>query len=158
MYVSHETIYKSLFIQIRGLFREELKKHLRTKRMFRHAKSHQTVQGGQIVDAISIRERPAEIEDRAIPGHWEGDLIMGSKNSAIATVVERHSRFTVLCKVSNKTTIAVVQSLTTQMKKLPEQILKSLTWDRGQELSAHKAFTMATDMAVYFCDPSSPWQ
>jgi len=158
MYVSHETIYKSLFVQTRGVFREELKKHLRTKRMFRRAKSHKTARGGQIVDAISVRERPAEIEDRAIPGHWEGDLIMGSNNSAIAMVVERHSRFTVLCKVNNKTATAVVQSLTTQMKKLPQQILKSLTWDRGQELSAHKAFTIDTDMAVYFCDPSSPWQ
>lgn len=158
MCVSHETIYKSLFIQTRGVLREELKKHLRTKRMFRQARSHKSGSRGQIVDAISIRERPAEIEDRAIPGHWEGDLIVGGGNSAIATVVERHSRFTVLCKVGSKSAASVVQSLTTQMKKLPQQVLKSLTWDRGQELSAHKTFTMATDMAVYFCDPSSPWQ
>ena len=158
MCISHETIYKSLFIQTRGVLREELKKHLRTKRMFRRAKSHKSGSRGQIIDAVSIRDRPAEIEDRAIPGHWEGDLIIGSGNSAIATVVERHSRFTVLCKVRSKSAIFVVQSLTEQMTKLPQQILKSLTWDRGQELSAHKSFTVATDMAVYFCDPSSPWQ
>ena len=158
MSVSHETIYKSLFIQTRGLFREELKKHLRTKRMFRHAKSHRVSTRGQIVDAISIRERPAEIEDRAIPGHWEGDLIIGSNNSAIATVVERYSRFTVLCKLDSKRATSVVQSLTEQMKRLPKQVLTSLTWDRGHEMSAHKSFTMATDMTVYFCDPSSPWQ
>lgn len=158
MCVSHETICKSLFIQTRGVLREELKKHLRTRRMFRQAKSHKTGRRGQIADAISIRERPAEIEDRAIPGHWEGDLVIGSGNSAIATVVECHSRFTVLCKVGSKNAAIVVQSLTTQMKKLPRHVLKSLTWDRGQELSAHKTFTMATDMAVYFCDPRSPWQ
>jgi IS30 family transposase len=158
MCASHETIYKSLFIQTRGVLREELKKHLRTRRMFRQAKSHKSVSRGQIVNAISIRERPAEIEDRAIPGHWEGDLIVGGGNSAIATVVERHSRFTVLCKVRSKNAASVVQSLTTRMKKLPQQVLKSLTWDRGQELSVHKTFTMATDMAVYFCDPRSPWQ
>lgn len=126
--------------------------------MFRHAKSHRVSTRGQIIDAISIRERPAEVEDRAIPGHWEGDLIIGANNSALATVVERHSRFTVLCKVASKKATAVVQSLTEQMKRLPKQFLNSLTWDRGQEMSAHKSFTMATDMAVYFCDPSSPWQ
>ena len=158
MCVSHETIYKSLFIQTRGVLREELKKHLRTRRMFRQAKSPKSGSRGQIVDAISIHERPAEIEDRAIPGHWEGDLIVGGGNSAIATVVERHSRFTVLCKLRSKNAASVVHSLSAQMKKLPRHVLKSLTWDRGQELSAHKAFTMATDMAVYFCDPSSPWQ
>ncbi len=158
MCVSHETIYKSLFIQTRGLFREELKKHLRTKRMFRHAKSHHVSTRGQIVDAISIRDRPPEIEDRAIPGHWEGDLIIGSNNSAIATVVERHSRFTVLCKLESRKATSVVESLTEQMKRLPKQVLSSLTWDRGREMCAHKAFTMATDMAVYLCDPSSPWQ
>ena len=126
--------------------------------MFRHAKSHKVSARGQIVDAISIRERPAEIEDRAVPGHWEGDLIIGSNNSAIATVVERQSRFTVLCKVDSKKAQAVVESLTEQMKRLPQSVLRSLTWDRGKEMSAHKKFTMATDMAVYFCDPSSPWQ
>lgn len=158
MYVSHETIYKSLFIQTRGLFREELKKHLRTKRMFRHAKSHHVATRGQIVDAVSIRERPAEVEDRALPGHWEGDLIIGAHNSAIATVVERRSRFTVLCKLKDRKTVSVIESLTEQMKRLPQHVLRSLTWDRGQEMAAHKSFTVATDMAVYFCDPSSPWQ
>ena len=158
MSVSHETIYKSLFIQTRGLFREELKKHLRTKRMFRHAKTHRVSTRGQIADAISIRERPAEIEDRAVPGHWEGDLIIGANNSAIATVVERQSRFTVLCKVQNRKATSVVGALTEQMLRLPQHLLKSLTWDRGQEMSAHKLFTLDTEMAVYFCDPSSPWQ
>ena len=148
MRVSHETIYQSLFIQARGVLREELKKHLRTKRMFRRARSHRSGSRGQIADAISIRERPAEIDDRAIPGHWEGDLIVGGSNSAIATVVERRSRFTVLCKIRSKQAAIVVQSLTMQIKELPEKVLKSLTWDRGQELSAHKTFTMATDMAV----------
>jgi IS30 family transposase len=136
MCVSHETIYKSLFIQTRGLFREELKKHLRTKRTFRHAKSHKVSTRGQILDAISIRERPAEIEDRAVPGHWEGDLIIGANNSAIATVVERHSRFTVLCKLQNRKATSVVESLTEQMKRLPQHVLRSMTWDRGQEMSA----------------------
>lgn len=158
MCVSHETIYKSLFIQTRGVLRQELKKHLRTKRMFRHAKSHRVAGRGHIVDAISIRERSAQVEDRALPGHWEGDLLVGSSNSAIATMVERHSRFTVLCKVQDKRAESVVQSLITQMRMLPERLRKSLTWDRGQELAAHKRFTMATNMAVYFCDPSSPWQ
>lgn len=158
MSISHETIYKSLFIQTRGVLREELKKHLRTKRMFRRSKSHRVATRGQIADAVSIRDRPAEIEDRAVPGHWEGDLIVGSCNSAIATLVERHSRFTLLCRVKSKGAIAVVQALAGQMQALPREISKSLTWDRGQELSAHKSFSMATDMAVYFCDSSSPWQ
>jgi IS30 family transposase len=158
MCVSHETIYKSLFIQTRGVLREELKKHLRTRRMFRHAKAHKVAGRGQIVDAISIRDRPAAIEDRAIPGHWEGDLLLGSDQSVIATVVERRSRFTLLCRVRDKTTASVVASLSAQMKRLPKQLLKTLTWDRGQELASHKKFTVATDMAVYFCDPSSPWQ
>ena len=156
--VSHETIYKSLFIQTRGIFKAELKKHLRTKRMFRHAKNHKSGSRGQIADAISISQRPHEVEDRAIPGHWEGDLLIGAGNSAIITLVERHSRFTVLCKIPNRSSQAVVQSLICQMKKLPSQVLKSLTWDRGQELSAHRAFSVATDMEVYFCDPRSPWQ
>ena len=113
---------------------------------------------GQIVDGLSIRERPAEIEDRAIPGHWEGDLITGSKNSHIATLVERHSRFTVLVKVDGKDTANVVSALTKQVKKLPAALRRSLTWDRGMELARHKSFTVATDVQVYFCDPQSPWQ
>lgn len=158
MYVSHETIYKSLFIQTRGLFRESLKKHLRTKRMFRHAQSHKVSTRGQITDAIQICDRPAEVDGRSVPGHWEGDLIIGSHNSGIATVVERRSRFTVLCKIANRKAISVVESLTEQLTKLPPHLLKSLTWDRGREMSAHKKFSLETDMTVYLCDPGSPWQ
>jgi len=156
--VSHETIYKSLFIQTRGLFRKEMRSHLRTKRKFRHAKNHKVATRGQIVDGISISERPASVEDRAVPGHWEGDLICGSKNSYIATLVERQSRFTILVKVNGKETKQVVSALTKQMRKLPQLLQQSLTWDRGTELAAHQKITMATNMDVYFCDPKSPWQ
>jgi len=156
--VSPETIYKSLFIQTRGLFRKEMRNHLRTKRKFRHSKNHEVASRGAIVGGVSISERPALIEDRAVPGHWEGDLICGSKNSYIATVVERQSRFTVLVKVDGKDTETVVAALSKQMKKLPDLLKQSLTWDRGTELAAHRKFSMATDMDVYFCDPSSPWQ
>lgn len=156
--VSHETIYKSLYIQTRGLFRKELRSHLRTKRKFRHAKGHKVGSRGQIVDGISIRERPAAIEDRALPGHWEGDLIVGSKNSYIATIVERQTRFTVLVKVSGKDTESVVSALSIQMGKLPRLLQQSLTWDRGTEMAAHAQFSMATKMPVYFCDPQSPRQ
>ena len=156
--VSHETIYKTLFIQTRGLFRKELRNHLRTKRKFRHSKHHRAGTRSSIVDAVPISERPPEVEDRAIPGHWEGDLIQGSKNSFIATVVERQSRFTVLVKVDGKGTETVVSSLSRQMKKLPALLQKSLTWDRGTEMANHQEFTTATDMQVFFCDPSSPWQ
>jgi IS30 family transposase len=112
----------------------------------------------QIVDAISIRERPAEIEDRAIPGHWEGDLIGGTKNSHIATLVERHSRFTMLVKVSGKDTATVVAALSQHIRKLPATLRRSLTWDRGLEMAQHKSFTVDTEVKVYFCDPQSPWQ
>ena len=156
--VSHETIYKTLFIQTRGLFRKELRNHLRTKRKFRHSKHHRAGTRSSIVDAVPISERPPEVEDRAIPGHWEGDLIQGSKNSFIATVVERQSRFTVLVKVDGKGTETVVSSLSRQMKKLSALLQKSLTWDRGTEMANHQEFTTATDMQVFFCDPSSPWQ
>lgn len=156
--VSHETIYRCLFIQTRGLFRHEMRKHLRTKRKFRHSKNHKTATRGSIVDGVSISERPAEVDDRAVPGHWEGDLIAGSLNSYIATVVERSSRFTILVKVDNKSTNSVVSALSIQMGKLPELLKRSLTWDRGTELASHAQFTMATEMDVYFCDPSSPWQ
>ncbi|TQV69714.1 IS30 family transposase, partial [Exilibacterium tricleocarpae] len=158
MRVSHETIYKSLFIQTRGLFRKEMRNHLRTKRKFRHSKNHKVSSRGQIVDGVSISERPADVEDRAIPGHWEGDLIAGSENSYIATVVERASRFTVLVKVSGKKTDQVVSALSRQMSKLPALLRQSLTWDRGTELASHASFTVETNMDVYFCDPSSPWQ
>jgi IS30 family transposase len=158
--VSHETIYRSLFIQARGALKKELIQHLRFQRGIRRSR-HARDSGhrsGQIVDAISIRERPAEIEDRAIPGHWEGDLIGGTNNSHIATLVERHSRFTMLVKVSSKDTATVVAALSQQVQKLPAALRRSLTWDRGLEMAQHKSFTVDTEVKVYFCDPQSPWQ
>jgi len=160
MRVSHETIYRSLFIQARGVLKKELMDHLRSKRRMRRSR-HATVSGqsrGQIVDAISIRERPAEVEDRAVPGHWEGDLLSGAKNSYIATLVERHSRFAMLIKVRSKETDVVVAALSQHVRKLPATLKRSLTWDRGLEMAKHKDFTVATDVQVYFCDPQSPWQ
>jgi len=160
MRVSHETIYRSLFIQARGVLKKELLDHLRSKRRMRrsrHASEHGHSRG-QIVDAISIRERPAEAGDRAIPGHWEGDLLSGGKNSYIATLVERHSRFLMLVKVPSKETEAVVAALSEHVRKLPTTLRRSLTWDRGLEMAKHKEFTVATDVQVYFCDPQSPWQ
>ena len=160
MRVSHETIYRSLFIQARGVLKKELMDYLRTKRRMRrsrHASEHGHSRG-QIVDAISIRERPAEAEDRAIPGHWEGDLLAGGKNSYVATLVERHSRFLMLVKVPSKETEAVVAALSEHVRKLPATLRLSLTWDRGLEMAKHKEFTLATDVQVYFCDPQSPWQ
>jgi IS30 family transposase len=160
MHVSHETIYRSLFIQARGVLKKELMDHLRSKqgmRRSRHASEHGHSRG-QIVDAVSIRERPAEAEDRAIPGHWEGDLLAGGKNSYIATLVERHSRFLMLIKVPSKDTAVVVAALSKRVRKLPATLRRSLTWDRGLEMAKHKAFTVATDVQVYFCDPQSPWQ
>jgi IS30 family transposase len=160
MHVSHETIYRSLFIQARGVLKKELMDHLRSKRRMRrsrHASEHGHSRG-QIVDAISIRERPAEAEDRALPGHWEGDLLAGGKNSYIATLVERHSRFLMLIKVPSKDTAVVVAALSKRVRKLPATLRRSLTWDRGLEMAKHKAFTVATDVQVYFCDPQSPWQ
>ncbi len=158
--VSHETIYRSLFIQARGALKKELVGHLRSKRRIRRSQHSRVFRDsrGQIVDAISIRERPAEVEDRAIPGHWEGDLLSGSRNSHIVTLVERHSRFTTLIKVPSKDTAVVVAALTRHARKLPAALRRSLTWDRGLEMAKHKTFTMATDVNVYFCDPQSPWQ
>jgi len=158
--VSHETIYRSLFIQARGVLKKELIGHLRSKRSIRSSQ-HSRVRGQarvQIVYAISIRERPVEIEDRAIPGHWEGDLLAGTKNSHIATLVERHSRFTALVKVPSKDTVVVVAALSRQVRKLPASLRRSLTWDRGLEMAKPKSFTVATNVRVYFCDPQSPWQ
>ncbi len=160
MQVSHETIYKTLFVQSRGALNKELRAHLRTGRRFRQART-KTLKGlghGQIVDGISISQRPASVEDRALPGHWEGDLIAGDKTSFIATVVERKTRFVVLVRVANKETKTVVKALSRQMRRLPILLKKSLTWDRGLEMAAHKEFSLATDMDVYFCDPYSPWQ
>ena len=158
--VSHETIYRSLFLQARGALKQELVRHLRSQRRIRRSR-HSSIHGhsqGRIVDAISIRERPAEVEDRAIPGHWEGDLLRGTRNSHVATLVERHSRFCMLVKVPGKDTATVVAALSQHVRKLPATLRRSLTWDRGLEMAQHKSFTMATDVRVYFCDPQSPWQ
>ena len=158
--VSHETIYKTLYIQARGALKKELIQCLRTNRVMRRSRSA-TLKGkglGKIVDAVPISERPASAEDRAIPGHWEGDLIEGSGKTFIATLVERHSRYVMLAKVSNNKTSTVVNALIKQSQKLPKELYKSLTWDRGPEMTGHKAFTIATDIQVYFCDPKSPWQ
>jgi len=158
--VSHETIYRSLFVQARGVLKKELLQHLRSKRTIRRSKqARRTGDGrGQITDIVSVRERPASVEDRAVPGHWEGDPLSGSKNSHIATLVERHTRYVMLAKVANKETQTVVSALIEQAKKLPTELYKSLTWDRGKELADHRRFTLATDIDVYFCDPQSPWQ
>jgi IS30 family transposase len=158
--VSHETIYRSLFIQARGVLKKELMDHLRTKRRMRRSQHSRIFKDarGHIADAISIRERPAEVEDRAVPGHWEGDLLSGSKNSHMVTLVERHSRFAMLIKVPSKDTAVVVTALSRHIRKLPATLRRSLTWDRGLEMAKHKDFTVATDVQVYFCDPQSPWQ
>jgi IS30 family transposase len=160
LWVSHETIYRSLFVQARGALKKELIGHLRSKRRIRRSR-HATHTGGgrgEIIDAVSIRQRPAEIEDRAIPGHWEGDLVAGSRGTFIATLVERQSRFVILIKLANKRTENVVAALVKAVRKLPVALRRSLTWDRGMELASHAQFTVATDVQVYFCDPSSPWQ
>jgi len=158
--VSHETIYRSLFIQARGALKKELLQCLRSRRAMRRSRpSSLKGQGlGQITNTVSIRERPASVEDRAVPGHWEGDLIFGSRNSQIATLVERHTRYVMLAKVNGKDTETVVDALIKQSKKLPRELYKSLTWDRGSEMADHHRFTLATDIDVYFCDPQSPWQ
>jgi len=162
MRVSHETIYRSLFIQSRGVLKKQLLAHLRRSRSLRRAQAANAQahaeNRGQVVRGPSIRERPAEAEDRAVPGHWEGDLISGSRNSHIATLVERHSRFVMLVKVAGKDTVSVTTALAKKMHKLPAELRRSLTWDRGSELTAHRQFTIASDMKVYFCDPQSPWQ
>jgi IS30 family transposase len=160
MNVSHETIYKSLFIQTRGVLKKELLAHLRSRRIMRRGRTSTTAgqTRGQIIDAVSIRDRPAEIEDRAIPGHWEGDLLSGARNSHIATLVERSSRFVMLVKVSGKDSDSVVSALIARVKHLPSSVMASLTWDRGTELAYHRKFSIATDVSVYFCDPKSPWQ
>lgn len=158
--VSHETIYRSLFVQARGVLKKELTQHLRSKRTIRRAKQSSLKRDGlgSIAEAVSIRERPASAEDRAVPGHWEGDLICGSNNTYIATLVERQTRYVMLAKVPSRDTETVIKILIRQAKKLPRELYKSLTWDRGKELADHKKFTLATDIQVYFCDPKSPWQ
>jgi len=158
--VSYETIYRSLFIQTRGALKKELLQHLRRKRATRRSRHHtqKTDNHGRILNTVSISERPASVEDRAVPGHWEGDLISGSGNTYIATLVERHTRLVMLAKVDNKKTETVINALIKQAHKLPTELYKSLTWDRGKELADHQRFTLATDIDVYFCDPQSPWQ
>jgi IS30 family transposase len=158
--VSHEIIYRSLYVQARGALKKELIKHLRTRRTMRHSRhGNKSGEGqGQIKDMVRISERPASVEDRAVPGHWEGDLIVGSNDSYLATLVERHTRYVMLAKVNGKDTKTVINALIKQSKKLPRELYKSLTWDRGKELSDHKRFSLATDIDVYFCDPQSPWQ
>ena len=159
-HVSHETIYRSLFVQARGVLKKELFQHLRSKRSIRRSRRMDLPadRRGKIANMVSIRDRPAAAEDRAVPGHWEGDLLSGSKNSYIATLVERHTRYVMLAKVDSKETQAVVCALIKQAKKLPNELYKSLTWDQGKELADHRQFTIATDIDVYFCDPQSPWQ
>jgi len=158
--VSHETIYKSLFIQARGALKKELLQHLRRTRAMRRSRHHtqKTADHGRLTDTVSIRERPASVEDRAVPGHWEGDLVFGSNNSQIATLVERHTRYVMLARVTGKDTETVINALIKQAHKLPRKLYKSLTWDRGKEMADHKRFTLATDIKVYFCDPHNPWQ
>jgi len=158
--VSHETIYRSLYIQARGALKKELVQHLRRTRVMRRSRHHtqKTDNHGRITDAVSISERPATVADRAVPGHWEGDLICGSGNSQIATLVERHTRYVMLVKVAKKDTETVINALIKNARKLPHELYKSLTWDRGKELADHKRFTLATDIKVYFCDPKNPWQ
>ena len=160
MNMSHETIYKSLFIQARGVLNKELLAHLRSRKIMRRGRTSTTAgqTRGQIIDAVSIRDRRAEIEDRAIPGRWEGDRLSGARNSHIATLVERSSRFVMLVKVAGKDSDSVVSALIARVQHLPQGVMASLTWDRGTELAYHRKFTVATDVSVYFCDPKSPWQ
>jgi IS30 family transposase len=159
MQISHEAIYRSLFVQTRGVLKKELTVHLRTRRHMRHAKGGNTGHNqGKIADMVSIRERPAEAEDRAVPGHWEGDLLCGANSTRIVTLVERASRFAMLLKVPRGDTATVVAALAKRIRKLPEELRRSLTWDQGSEMSGHKSFTVATNVQVYFCDPRSPWQ
>ena len=160
MHISHETIYRTLFVQARGALKRELLTHLRSKRMMRKGRRASTAgqPRGQIKEAVSIRERPPEVEDRAVPGHWEGDLLSGSRNTHIATLVERSWRFVMLVRVGGKDTETVVAALSEQIRRLPKTMIDTLTWDRGPEMAAHKRFTVATDVSVYFCDPKSPWQ
>jgi len=158
--VSHETIYRSLYIQARGALKKELLGHLRRTRAMRRSRHHtlKTEDHGRITDTVSISERPATVEDRAVPGHWEGDLLCGSGNSQIATLVERKTRYVMLVKVPSKDTETVINALIKHAHKLPNELYKSLTWDRGKEMADHKRFTLATDINVYFCDPQNPWQ
>jgi len=160
MRVSHETIYQSLFVQSRGTFRKELTAALRSGRTCRRGQGSQRASGGRIKDMVMISERPAEVEDRAVPGHWEGDLIIGKNNhSAIVTLVERHTRFVMLGAIgkdrSSERVLGVIKEL---VARLPEELFKTLTWDQGIEMAKHQNFTIDTGVQIYFCDPHSPWQ
>lgn len=157
-HVSHETIYRTLFIQSRGALKLALLAHLRRRGRLRRVRVPPRTPIGPLADAISIRERPASVEDRAVPGHWEGDLLLGGRQTQIATLVERRSRFVMLVRMPTKRAPAVATALAEQMQRLPQQLRRSLTWDRGRELAAHRDLQLATDMQVYFCDPHSPWQ
>ena len=158
--MSHETIYRSLFVQARGALKKELLQHLRRTRVMRRSRHHTQKRDGhgRIIDTVSISERPALVEDRAVPGHWEGDLVSNSNNSHIATLVERHTRYVMLAKVNGKDTETVINALIKQAHKLPKELYRSLTWDRGKEMADHERFTLATDIKAYFCDPQCPWQ
>jgi IS30 family transposase len=160
MQVSAETIYRSLFVQSRGVLKRRLLQHLRRQHHFRHARAaaRRRPRQGQILDAVSIRQRPAEVQDRAVPGHWEGDLLEGARGTYVATLVERQSRYVMLVRLPNKETGTVIRALARRIRRLPHGLMRSLTWDRGGELAAHRALTIATDVHVYFCDPQSPWQ
>jgi IS30 family transposase len=159
MRVSHETIYKTLFVQARGALKAELIGHLRRGDFMRRSRNASSYsREPRIVDGVSIHQRPAEVEDRAVPGHWEGDLLMGGPSSQIATLVERRSRFLMMAKLDSKDTATVTKALIKKVRTLPAELRRTLTWDRGSEMAAHKAFTVATDVEVYFCDPHSPWQ
>jgi len=159
-WVSHETIYRSLFIQARGALKRELLQHLRRTRGMRRSRQYdpKAFGRGRIAETVSIRERPAEAEDRAVPGHWEGDLLFGTQNTQIATLVERHTRYVMLVKLARKDTETVINALIKHAHKLPSELYKSLTWDHGKEMHQHQRFTLATDIQVYFCDPQNPWQ
>jgi IS30 family transposase len=158
MQVSHETIYRTLFVQSRGVFKQEMLRHLRRRRAFRQPRARAAVLTGPLADGISIRDRPPSAADRAVPGHWEGDLLTGTIRTHIATLVERRSRYVLLVRVPRKEATVVAQALARQIRTLPRALRQTLTWDRGRELAAHKQFTIATDVQVYFCDPHSPWQ
>jgi IS30 family transposase len=161
MQVSHETIYRSLFVQARGVLKQELLRHLRAGHRYRRGRRPMRVARqslGPIPDAVSIRERPAEAADRAVPGHWEGDLIAGRHNTHIATLVERQSRFVLLVKIADRSADTVAKALAQKIRRLPMELRRSLTWDRGSEMAEHRRFSLATDMQVYICDPQSPWQ
>jgi IS30 family transposase len=160
MRISHETIYRSLFVQARGELRRQLTANLRSGRGKRRPRGRGRDQRGRIVDMIPISQRPPEVADRAVPGHWEGDLLLGAAGrSAVATLVERQTRYVLLARLGgDRRTEHVIAALKTQIQTLPAQLTRSLTWDQGKELAAHKAFTAQTGIDVYFCDPHSPWQ